>query len=179
MAREMPRIAGQCGSVSHVAYLMRDPGAAARSQAEHVPLDSGPRGKGWSDHGNESDRHSSARPTHQASTVQSANDASSPPSTLDETEIKRIFGEALAAQPAGPARFILYFKDDSEELTPESEMLLSEVFRNIRARDALDISVIGHTDAIGTRDYNYQLSLRRARKVADPSRGGERGHIFC
>ena len=101
----------------------------------------------------------------QASTVQSANDAPSPPSTLDETEIKRIFGEALAAQPAGPARFILYFKDDSEELTPESEMLLAEVFRTMRDRGALDISVIGHTDTIGTRDYNYQLSLRRARKV--------------
>ena len=61
---------------------------------------------------------------HQASTVQSADDAPSLPSTLDDTEIKRIFGEALAAQPAGPARFILYFKDDSEELTPESEKLL-------------------------------------------------------
>jgi outer membrane protein OmpA-like peptidoglycan-associated protein len=103
----------------------------------------------------------------QGSTVQSANDAPSPPSTLDETEIKRIFGEALAAQPAAPARFILYFKDDSEELTPESEVSLLEVFRTIRARGALDISVIGHTDTIGTRDYNYQLSLRRARKVAD------------
>ena len=103
----------------------------------------------------------------QGSTVQSANDAPSPPSTLDETEIKRIFGEALAAQPAGPARFILYFKDDSEELTPESEMLLAEVFRTMRARGGLDISVIGHTDTIGTRDYNYQLSLRRARKAAD------------
>jgi outer membrane protein OmpA-like peptidoglycan-associated protein len=104
---------------------------------------------------------------HQASTVQSADDAPSPPSTLEETEIKRIFGEALAAQPASPARFILYFKDDSEELTPESEVLLAEVFRTIRGRGALDISVIGHTDTIGTRDYNYQLSLRRARKVAD------------
>jgi outer membrane protein OmpA-like peptidoglycan-associated protein len=103
----------------------------------------------------------------QGSTVQSANDAPSPPSTLDETEIKRIFGEALAAQPAAPARFILYFKDDSEELTPESEVSLLEGFRTIRARGALDISVIGHTDTIGTREYNYQLSLRRARKVAD------------
>jgi outer membrane protein OmpA-like peptidoglycan-associated protein len=103
----------------------------------------------------------------QASTVQSADDAPSPPSTLEETEIKRIFGEALAAQPASPARFILYFKDDSEELTPDSEVLLREVFRTMRDRGALDISVIGHTDTIGTREYNYQLSLRRARRVAD------------
>ena len=104
---------------------------------------------------------------HHATTVQSADDAPSPPSALDETEIKRIFGEALAAQPAAPARFIVYFKDDSDELTPESEMLLTEVFRTVRDRGALDISVIGHTDTIGTREYNYQLSLRRAKKVAD------------
>ena len=104
---------------------------------------------------------------HHASTVRSSDDAPSPPSALEETEIKRIFGEALAAQPAGPARFVLYFKDDSEELTPDSEALLAEVFRTLRDRGALDISVIGHTDTIGTREYNYQLSLRRARKVAD------------
>jgi peptidoglycan-associated lipoprotein len=52
-------------------------------------------------------------------------------------------------------------------LAPESEVFLPEVFRTVRDRGALDISVIGHTDTIGTRDYNYQLSLRRARKVAD------------
>jgi outer membrane protein OmpA-like peptidoglycan-associated protein len=104
---------------------------------------------------------------HHATTVQSADDAPSPPSTLEETEIKRIFGEALTAQPARPARFILYFKEDAEELTPESEVLLPEVFRTVRDRGALDISVIGHTDTIGAREYNYQLSLRRARRVAD------------
>jgi outer membrane protein OmpA-like peptidoglycan-associated protein len=104
---------------------------------------------------------------HQASTVQSADHAPSPPSTLEETEIQRVFGEALASQPAAPARFILYFKEDSEELTPESEVLLPEVFRTAHDRGALDISVIGHTDTIGAREYNYQLSLRRARRVAD------------
>jgi outer membrane protein OmpA-like peptidoglycan-associated protein len=104
---------------------------------------------------------------HQASTVQSADHAPSPPSTLEETEIQLVFGEALASQPAAPARFILYFKDDSEELTPESTVFLAEVFRTVRDRGALDISVIGHTDTLGAREYNYQLSLRRARWVAD------------
>jgi outer membrane protein OmpA-like peptidoglycan-associated protein len=103
----------------------------------------------------------------QASTVRNADDAPSPPSTLEETEIRRIFGEALAAQPAEPARFILYFQHDSEELTPDSAGLVAKVFRTIRDLGATDVSVIGHTDAVGERDYNYKLSLTRARKVAE------------
>jgi outer membrane protein OmpA-like peptidoglycan-associated protein len=103
----------------------------------------------------------------QVSAVRSADDAPSPPLTIEETEIRRIFGEALAVQPAGPARFILYFKHDSEELTPDSEVLIPEVFRTLRERGATIISIIGHTDTIGQRDYNYQLSLGRARRVAN------------
>jgi len=103
----------------------------------------------------------------QVSAVRSADDAPSPPSTLEETEIRRIFGEALAAQPAAPTRFILYFQQDSEELTPDSKALIPEVFRTIRDRGATVISIIGHTDTMGERNRNYQLSLGRARKVAD------------
>ena len=72
----------------------------------------------------------------QASTVRSADNAPSPPLALEETEIKRIFGAALAAQPAGPARFILYFRENSEDLTPESEVLIPEVFWTVRDRSA-------------------------------------------
>lgn len=102
----------------------------------------------------------------QASAVRSADVAPRPPSTLEETEIRRIFKEALAVQPVGPARFILYFKHDSDDLTPESEALISEVFRTVRDRGATVISIIGHTDTVGARDYNYELSLGRAKKVA-------------
>jgi len=41
----------------------------------------------------------------QASMVRSADDAPSPPLTLEETEISRIFGAALAAQPPGAPTF--------------------------------------------------------------------------
>jgi outer membrane protein OmpA-like peptidoglycan-associated protein len=102
----------------------------------------------------------------QASTIRSADNAPSPPFTLEETEISRIFGAALEVQPAGPARFILYFREDSEDLTPEAEALIPEVLWTARDRSATVISIIGHTDTTGDRGYNYQLSLVRARNVA-------------
>ena len=101
----------------------------------------------------------------QASRVRSADDAPSPPLTLEETEIRRIFGAALAVQPAGPARFILHFRENSEDLTPEAEALIPEVLRTARDRSTV-ISVIGHTDTTGNRGSNYQLSLARAKKIA-------------
>lgn len=102
----------------------------------------------------------------QASTVQTADNAPSPPLALEESEISRIFGAALEVQPAGPARFILYFRENSEDLTPEGEALIPEVLWTARDRAATVISIIGHTDTTGDRGYNYQLSLGRARKVA-------------
>ncbi len=103
----------------------------------------------------------------QASTVRSADNAPSPPLALEQTEISRIFGAALEVQPAGPARFILYFRENSEDLTPEAEALIPEALWTARDRSATVISIIGHTDTTGDRGYNYQLSLGRARKVAD------------
>ena len=68
----------------------------------------------------------------QASTVRSADNAPSPPLALEESEISRIFGTALEVQPAGPARFILYFRENSEDLTPEGEALIPEVLWTAR-----------------------------------------------
>jgi outer membrane protein OmpA-like peptidoglycan-associated protein len=101
----------------------------------------------------------------QASAVRSADDAPSPPLTLEENEISRIFGAALAVQPAGPARFILHFRENSEDLTPEAEALIPEVLRTARDRGTV-ISIIGHTDTTGNRGSNYQLSFGRAKKIA-------------
>ena len=103
----------------------------------------------------------------QGSTVLNADHAPSPPLPLEETEINRIFGEALAVQPAGPARFLLYFKENSEDLTPESEALVPEILRSIRDRSATAITIIGHTDTTGDRNSNYKLALGRARRMAD------------
>jgi outer membrane protein OmpA-like peptidoglycan-associated protein len=84
---------------------------------------------------------------------------------LSADEIKFIFAEALAAQPLMPAKFILYFLNDSIELTRKSRTALPQILHTIQDRSSTDIVVSGHTDTVGTTDYNYKLSSDRARAV--------------
>lgn len=88
------------------------------------------------------------------------------PTVTPGQEVQAIAGPALAALPKPPARFILYFKHDSADLTAESRKLLQTVLDTIRKRAPVDISVVGHTDTVGRKEYNYALSLKRANAVA-------------
>jgi outer membrane protein OmpA-like peptidoglycan-associated protein len=88
------------------------------------------------------------------------------PTVIPGQEVEAIAGPALAALPKPPLRFILYFEHDSTDLTPESQALLKKVLGRIRPRAPVDISVVGHTDTVGKKKYNYALSLNRARAVA-------------
>jgi len=88
------------------------------------------------------------------------------PFVMADPEVIASVGPALAALPKPPARFILYFRHDSADLTRESEAQLQVVLRTIRERSPVDISVVGHTDTLGEADYNARLSLKRARAVA-------------
>jgi len=88
------------------------------------------------------------------------------PTVMPGEEVQAIAGTALAALPKPPARFILYFEHDSADLTVESQALLQQVLGTIRDRAPVDISVVGHTDTVGKKEYNYTLSMKRARAVA-------------
>jgi outer membrane protein OmpA-like peptidoglycan-associated protein len=88
------------------------------------------------------------------------------PTVMSRQEVQEIAGPALAALPKPPAKFILYFYHDSIELTTESQALLQKVFVTIRDHAPVDISVVGHTDTLGRKEYNYALSLKRAKAVA-------------
>lgn len=88
------------------------------------------------------------------------------PFIMPEAEVQALFGPALSALPPPPIQFILYFRHDSSELTESSRGELKEILRTIRERYPVDVSVVGHTDTVGDKRYNYQLSLRRARAVA-------------
>lgn len=89
------------------------------------------------------------------------------PTKLSHDEITAVFSDALAAQPLPPAKFILHFLPDSNLLTQESEKLLPQIIQTILKRKSNDIVISGHTDTMGTKEYNYQLSLDRAKTMFD------------
>ena len=89
------------------------------------------------------------------------------PEPMDEKEITRIFGAALAAQPDPPVTFMLYFKQGSSNLTDESAQLLPAIFATIITRAPKEIAVVGHSDRVGSRQTNHKLSLKRAERIHD------------
>ena len=80
-------------------------------------------------------------------------------------EIQGTFGAALAVQPSRATHFTLYFVEGSDELTPDSQQTLEAMFADLAKRPVPDIVVIGHTDAVGSDDYNDQLARKRAQAV--------------
>lgn len=82
---------------------------------------------------------------------------------LTDKDIHKTFSDALAAQPMPPATFILYFLQGSNELTMASKELLPEIIQTIQDRGSTDIVISGHTDKVGAKEYNYKLSLDRAK----------------
>ena len=80
-------------------------------------------------------------------------------------EIRAVFADALAAEPPRPVTFILYFVEATDQFTPESQALVDQVLLTIATRPAPELTVAGHTDAVGTDQVNDALSLRRAERV--------------
>ena len=85
--------------------------------------------------------------------------------TFPDSEVQRIFGDALASLPPVPQHFILYFRFDSEELTDESRRLVQDVLAVVKQRPDPEVVAIGHTDTTGTPAKNVELGLRRANTV--------------
>ena len=103
---------------------------------------------------------------YQASTVGSAEERPAPPVNLGKTALDKMFAEALSVQPERPLHFLLYFDKDTT-LTCTSRETLSAIVAAIRERNSVYISVVGHTDTLGSKDYNMELSQKRARVVKD------------
>lgn len=85
--------------------------------------------------------------------------------SADAQEAKEIWRGPLNAHPMAPKKFTLYFLEGTDDLTPESKKTLEKVFDEIRKRKVADIVVIGHTDTVGTVEFNDRLAETRARTM--------------
>lgn len=86
---------------------------------------------------------------------------------MSAAEFERKWGKLANLEPARPQSFILHFLSGSIELTKESIDRLPEVIAALQQEDPVAVNIIGHSDAVGNEEYNYRLSLERAKVVYD------------
>ena len=98
-------------------------------------------------------------------TAQTGADGRLAPGQASPDQVRAIFGDALSAEPPRPVTFVLYVVEATDQFTPESQALVEQVLVAIASRPAPELTVAGHTDAVGTDQYNDALSLRRAERV--------------
>jgi outer membrane protein OmpA-like peptidoglycan-associated protein len=72
---------------------------------------------------------------------------------------------AETIEKTGEVQLYVTFGFNSAELDPSAEPTLTELRDTLESSPQLRLALIGHTDAIGSADYNRDLSLRRARSV--------------
>ncbi|PKO46039.1 MAG: hypothetical protein CVU31_10820 [Betaproteobacteria bacterium HGW-Betaproteobacteria-4] len=82
-------------------------------------------------------------------------------------EVRERFAQALSAQPPRPSTYVLYFESGGNVLTPESQLALAKLRKEIAERPASEVMVIGHTDRVGGIESNDQLSKVRAEGLRD------------
>ncbi|MFI0471097.1 OmpA family protein [Halomonas sp. HMF6819] len=58
------------------------------------------------------------------------------------------------------------FEFDSARLTPGAEQVLNGVAERLVSNQGVRVSIAGHTDSVGSNQYNMQLSQERAESVA-------------
>ncbi|MDX2190965.1 MAG: OmpA family protein [Bacteroidota bacterium] len=61
----------------------------------------------------------------------------------------------------------LFFETNLAVLKPESETELGKLYDLLTENPNMKVEISGHTDDVGTDDYNKKLSLARAKSVAD------------
>ncbi|MEO0622837.1 MAG: OmpA family protein [Pseudomonadota bacterium] len=89
---------------------------------------------------------------------------------LGSADAKAMLDEALAAcdpTVSAPADFIVYFGFNQTNLTDRAREVVGEVVSAYNALGASAVSIVGHTDTVGSFSYNQSLSERRANRVAN------------
>lgn len=78
-----------------------------------------------------------------------------------------VYYSPLVKNPAGGETLALYFEFDEDAISPRTRRQLEIVASMLRSDPAKKITLSGHTDALGTPEYNDKLSGNRAQVVRD------------
>jgi len=86
-----------------------------------------------------------------------------PPTVTPEPRQQRVDTEGdLIGEDGQPIGRVFYFEFDRSELRPEARTQLAQHARYLRENSGTRITIYGHTDERGTREYNLALGERRA-----------------
>ncbi|GFE62650.1 OmpA family protein [Geobacter sp. AOG2] len=89
------------------------------------------------------------------------------PAPADPRYIASTFGAALAVEPLPSEKFILFFETGRTCLVAESQATIPAILAAIKRRNAISISISGHTDAVGSVQLNDRLAHERALAVKE------------
>lgn len=76
-------------------------------------------------------------------------------------------GRAPPGEEAAPVRKTILFSFDDWAISKGSRGILEGLAADLKGRDGITVSIVGHTDSTGRASYNRRLGLRRAKAVAD------------
>ncbi|HZY18485.1 MAG TPA: peptidoglycan-associated lipoprotein Pal [Ramlibacter sp.] len=84
-----------------------------------------------------------------------------------QSRVESVAADPAGGQPGGPANVarLVYFDYDSYEIKPEFQSIIDAHARYLRANTQRRVSLEGHTDERGGREYNLALGQRRAEAV--------------
>ena len=78
-----------------------------------------------------------------------------------------VYYSPLVKNPTGGDTLALYFEFDEDEMNPRTRRQLEIVSMILKADPGKKLTLSGHTDALGSENYNRSLSARRADVVRD------------
>jgi outer membrane protein OmpA-like peptidoglycan-associated protein len=68
---------------------------------------------------------------------------------------------------SAPKQFIVFFGFNKSNLTAEAQRVVTEAAAAAKEYGSAAISIVGHTDTVGSNEYNMRLSMRRSQTVKD------------
>lgn len=84
---------------------------------------------------------------------------------LSVSDINDEYKDLLNSQPEYPSHFTYVFNLGEYKISDKS--VFKKIIQTIKRKKSCDISVIGHSDTVGTNDINKEISLKRAKSARD------------